>query len=97
LQVQIERASVEQKDDVIQWSRATPLGDQIPNRSISDDPPTWFEVRAVLARDPLSGHVFVFLNKRRNQVKLCWTRGGFTQGDKECRGRREVHRQSRRR
>jgi transposase len=37
------------------------------------------EVRAVLARDPLSGHVFVFLNRRRNQVKLLlWTRGGFT-------------------
>jgi transposase len=37
------------------------------------------EVRGVLARDPLSGHVFVFLNKRRNQVKLlAWTRGGFT-------------------
>jgi transposase len=37
------------------------------------------EVRGVLVRDPLSGHVFVFLNKRRNQVKLLeWTRGGFT-------------------
>lgn len=37
------------------------------------------EVRAVLVRDPLSGHVFVFLNKRRNQVKLLvWTRGGYT-------------------
>lgn len=37
------------------------------------------EVRAVLRRDPLSGHVFVFLNRRRNQVKLLvWTRGGFT-------------------
>lgn len=37
------------------------------------------EVRAVLGRDPLSGHVFVFLNRRRNQVKLLvWTRGGFT-------------------
>lgn len=37
------------------------------------------EVRTVLARDPLSGHVFVFLNRRRNQVKLLlWTRGGFT-------------------
>lgn len=37
------------------------------------------EVRTVLTRDPLSGHVFVFLNKRRNQVKLLvWTRGGFT-------------------
>src|SRR5450432_352802 len=37
------------------------------------------EVRGVLARDPLSGHVFVFLNKRRNQVKLlAWKRGGFT-------------------
>ena len=33
------------------------------------------EVRAVLVRDPLSGHVFVFLNKRRNQVKLLvWDR-----------------------
>lgn len=37
------------------------------------------EVRAVLALDPLAGHVFVFLNRRRNQVKLLvWTRGGFT-------------------
>src|SRR5204863_5826873 len=37
------------------------------------------EVRAVLARDPLSGHVFVFLNRRYNQVKLLvWTRGGYT-------------------
>lgn len=37
------------------------------------------EVRQVLRRDPLSGHVFVFLNRRKNQVKLiAWTRGGFT-------------------
>lgn len=37
------------------------------------------EVRAVLASDPLSGHVFTFLNRRRNQVKLLvYTRGGFT-------------------
>jgi transposase len=37
------------------------------------------QVRSVLARDPLSGHVFIFLNRRRNQVKmLMWTRGGFT-------------------
>lgn len=37
------------------------------------------EVRAVLKQDPLSGHVFVFLNRRKNQVKLLvWTRGGFT-------------------
>jgi transposase len=37
------------------------------------------EVRVILGRDPLSGHVFVFLNKRRTQVKLLlWTRGGFT-------------------
>ena len=37
------------------------------------------EVRGVLAQDPLSGHVFVFLNRRKNQVKLLlWTRGGFT-------------------
>ncbi len=36
------------------------------------------EVRSVLSRDPLSGHVFVFLNRRRNMVKLLiWTRGGF--------------------
>lgn len=33
----------------------------------------------MLAHDPLSGHVFVFLNRRRNQVKLLlWTRGGYT-------------------
>ena len=37
------------------------------------------EVRGVLARDPLSGHVFLFLNRRRTQVKmLLFTRGGFT-------------------
>ena len=37
------------------------------------------EVRAVLGHDPLSGHVFVFLNRRKTQVKLLvWTRGGFT-------------------
>ena len=37
------------------------------------------EVREVLRHDPLAGHVFVFLNRRRNQVKLLvYTRGGFT-------------------
>ena len=37
------------------------------------------EVRSVLSLDPLSGHVFVLVNRRRNQVKLLmWTRGGFT-------------------
>lgn len=37
------------------------------------------EVRSVLAADPLSGHVFLFLNRTRTQVKLLlWTRGGFT-------------------
>jgi transposase len=37
------------------------------------------EVRGVLGGDPLSGHVFVFLNRRKTQVKLLlWTRGGFT-------------------
>ena len=37
------------------------------------------EVRQVLRHDPLSGPVFVFMNRRRNQVKLLvWTRGGFT-------------------
>ena len=37
------------------------------------------DVRTVLASDPLSGHVFLFLNRRRTQVKLLvWTRGGFT-------------------
>ena len=37
------------------------------------------EVRAVLAMDPLSGHVFVFLNRRKTQGQLLlWTRGGCT-------------------
>ncbi len=37
------------------------------------------EVREVLKKDPLCGHVFVFLNRRKSQVKLLvWTRGGFT-------------------
>lgn len=35
-------------------------------------------VRSELGRDPLSGDVFVFLNKRRNQLKLLhWEPGGF--------------------
>jgi transposase len=37
------------------------------------------EVREALSKDPLSGHLFVFLNRRKTQVKLLlWTRGGFT-------------------
>jgi transposase len=37
------------------------------------------EVRTALAADPLCGHLFLFLNRRRTQVKmLLWTRGGFT-------------------
>ncbi len=36
-------------------------------------------VRSVIGQDPLSGHVFCFLNRRRTAVKLLvWTRGGFT-------------------
>lgn len=36
-------------------------------------------VREIMGRDPLSGHVFVFINRRRTMVKLLvWTRGGFT-------------------
>jgi transposase len=35
-------------------------------------------VRAVIGRDPLSGHVFCFMNRRRSALKLLvWTRGGF--------------------
>lgn len=37
------------------------------------------EIREMLGHDALSGHVFVFLNRRKTQVKLiAWTRGGFT-------------------
>lgn len=37
------------------------------------------EVRHVVGADPLSGHMFVFINRRASQVKiLVWTRGGFT-------------------
>jgi transposase len=36
------------------------------------------EVRSVLGRDPLSGHLFIFVNRRASQVKiLVWTRGGY--------------------
>lgn len=36
-------------------------------------------VRCEIMKDPLSGHVFAFINRRKNQVKLLlWTRGGFT-------------------
>ena len=37
------------------------------------------EVRGILSLDPLSGHVFLFLNRRRTQIKLLMlTRGGVT-------------------
>jgi transposase len=36
-------------------------------------------VRELMKEDPLSGHVFVFINRRRTMIKLLvWTRGGFT-------------------
>ncbi len=35
-------------------------------------------VRSALARDPLSGEVFVFVNRRRTHIKLLvWDRSGF--------------------
>jgi transposase len=35
-------------------------------------------VQAVLQQNPLSGHLFVFFNRRRDQVRiLFWERGGF--------------------
>lgn len=34
--------------------------------------------RAIILRDPLSGHVFAFLNRRRNRIKLLvWDRTGL--------------------
>jgi transposase len=37
------------------------------------------DVRSALSADPLSGHIFIFLNRRRTQAKLLiWMRGGFT-------------------
>lgn len=36
-------------------------------------------VREVLREDPLAGHLFVFLNRRKTMVKmLVYTRGGYT-------------------
>ena len=35
-------------------------------------------VREVLASDPLSGHLFIFVNRRASQVKvLLWDRTGY--------------------
>jgi transposase len=36
------------------------------------------QVQFALEHDPLSGHVYVFLNRRKTLMKmLVWTRGGF--------------------
>jgi transposase len=32
-------------------------------------------VQRVLAQDPLSGHLFVFTNRRRNRLKILWWDG----------------------
>lgn len=35
-------------------------------------------VRSVVAEDPLSGHVFIFYNQRRNRLKaIWWDRTGY--------------------
>lgn len=35
-------------------------------------------VQSQLARDPMSGEVYVFINKQRNRIKLLhWEQGGF--------------------
>lgn len=37
------------------------------------------QVQFVLGQDPLNGHVYVFLNKRKTLMKmLVWTCGGYT-------------------
>jgi transposase len=34
--------------------------------------------RSIIRQDPLSGHVFAFINRRRNRIKLLvWDRTGF--------------------
>jgi len=36
-------------------------------------------VRSALKSDPFNGHVYVFINKQRNRIKLLhWESGGFT-------------------
>jgi transposase len=45
-------------------------------------------VRQALGKDPLNGEVFIFLNKRRNQIKLLvWEHDGFSIYHKKARAR----------
>ena len=47
------------------------------------------QVRLQLALDPLSGHIFVFRNKRADRVKLLyWDEDGFVLIYKRCRRNR---------
>ena len=52
--------------------------------------------RSVIRQDPLNGHLFVFLNRRKNRVKLlvwtargiCWCTSGWRGGRSRCPRRR---------
>ena len=45
--------------------------------------------RSILQRDPLRGHLFVFLNKRADLVKvLWWSHGGFSLYEKRLERKR---------